>query len=158
MLTSKTQRIQKLPKILDGKVTHSCSPIIVRMYETSTLSREVHTPQNSSCSSLQIYHMIQKGNTFQISPLWGLSNCPFQHAEKWTTVLGLTHKTSDRPNTNGPNFLAMSQGRIRWSSFSQLDLDTQQFNIIIWCFFKGCNVKVFLTAVVQVKCDSRWYS
>jgi len=32
--------------------------------------------------SLQMYHMIQKGTTFQISSLQGLPNCLFQHADK----------------------------------------------------------------------------
>ena len=73
--------------------------------------------------SLQMYHMIQKGTTFQISSLQGLPNCLFHHADKWTTVLSLTHKTSDRSTINDPNSLAMSLWRSGWSVVSPLDLD-----------------------------------
>lgn len=52
------------------------------------------------------------------SPLRWIANCPFQQANKWTTLLCITHCTWNKNYTRDHNSLLISQSISKWSTES----------------------------------------
>lgn len=116
--------------------------------------------------SLQIDRMTH--NTFQILPPWCFPTL-LQNVNKWTTVLGITHKTPNSPNTkdhdslvchsedvdnlSSPGLVSLLAGKVSYESVISF-----KFNSRI-CFLMECepfNVCYALVSITFCSCSIVW--
>ena len=92
--------------------------------------------------SLQMLHIKHKGITFQVSRLFHLLKCPFQHPRIYHWYLHNPAHTKQKEHKS-PQFLSnYTMYKNRWPSNSWFDLHMQHL-------FDCC--QIFPNAVVQVK-------